>query len=356
MKVARLYDYLDVRIEEEPMPRVGPGQALVRARACGVCSGDVVAWYIRKKAPLVFGHEPAGEIVDLGAGVSGFAIGQRVFVHHHAPCFQCGACRRGEFVQCPTWKQSHIVPGGMAEYFLVPEVNLRGDTLPLPDEVGYEDAALVEPTACVVKSLRRAGEVRGASVLIIGLGVMGQLHVLLARHAGAAQVIGADLIEARCRRAVELGADLGVDASRHDVREAVRAATGGAGAEVVIAGPATVEALELGLGCAARGGTVVQFMGTPPEARLTLDTFDYYFRELRLVPSYSCGPPDTRLALDLIARGVVRAAHLVTHRFPLVDAGKAYEVAATDRSALKVLVTMTDRDAGTVSAASDRPG
>lgn len=345
MKVAKIYDFLDVRIEEMEVPVVGPGQALVRARACGVCSGDVVPWYIRKKAPLVFGHEPVGEIVAVGAGVSHLTVGTRVFVHHHAPCLACRACRRGEFVQCPTWRATHIVPGGMAEYFLVPETNLAHDTLAVPDHVGDADAALVEPTACVVKSLERAGSVAGASVLVIGLGVMGQLHVVLARHLGARQVIGADLVASRCAHARGLGADLVIDASTTDLRAAVLAATDGEGAEIVIAGPATTEAIELGIACAARGGCVVQFMGTPPGTGLTISTNDLYFRELRLTPSYSCGPRDTRAALQLISDRVVRAEQVVTHRFPLAEARRAYEVAAQDRSAIKTLVTFPGSDA-----------
>ena len=181
MQVARLYDYLDVRVEEQPVPTIGPGEALVQMRACGICSGDVVPWYIRKKAPLVFGHEPVGRITAVGDGVRAFRPGDRVFVHHHAPCFHCRACARGEFVQCPTWKQSQIEPGGMAEYFRVPAVNLEGDTLHLPDSVSDADGALIEPLACVVKSLDRAAPIDGASVLIIGLGVMGQRSGRLGR-------------------------------------------------------------------------------------------------------------------------------------------------------------------------------
>jgi L-iditol 2-dehydrogenase len=339
MKVARLYDYLDVRIEDEAMPQPGPREALVRTRACGICSGDVVPWYIRKKAPLVFGHEPAGEIVEVGAEVRHVRPGDRVFVHHHAPCLTCRACRRGEFVQCPTWRATQIVPGGMAEYFLVPETNLFGDTLTLPDSVSDEDGALVEPTACVVKSLNRAGQVADASVLIIGLGVMGQLHVLLARHLGARQVIGADLVATRCAHAKQLGADVVIDASDGNLAARVIDATAGEGAEVVIVGPATTEALEIGFACVAKGGTVVQFMGTPPEARLQLSTHDLYFREIRLVPSYSCGPVETRTALRHITAGVVSALQLVTHRFPLAAAGEAYRVAAEDKTAIKTLVT-----------------
>jgi L-iditol 2-dehydrogenase len=338
MRVARLYDFLDVRVEEAECPRIGPGEALVRTRACGICSGDVVAWYIRRKAPLVFGHEPVGEIVEVGAGVESFRPGDRVFVHHHAPCFDCPLCRRGEYVQCPTWKKSHIDPGGMAEFFRVPATNLK-DTLRLPDHVGDADGALVEPLACVVKSLARAGEVRDRSILIIGLGVMGQLHVVLARHYGARRVLAADLVASRCEHARGLGADVVIDAGREDLVAAVERATDGQGVEIVVVGPATVPAIEQGLACASRGGTVVQFMGTPPEERLSLSTFDYYFRELRLIPSYSCGPTDTVCALDLIASGVVRAEQVVTHRFPLAEAAAAYAVAANDRSAIKTLVT-----------------
>lgn len=338
MKVARLYDFLDVRVEEAERPRIGPGEVLVRTRACGICSGDVVPWYIRRKAPLVFGHEPVGEIAEVGDGVTGFRPGDRVFVHHHAPCFDCPLCRRGEYVQCPTWKGSHIDPGGMAEFFRVPATNLK-DTLHLPAHVTDEDGALVEPLACVVKSLRRAGAVRDRSVLIIGLGVMGQLHVVLARHLGARFVVAADLVSSRCEHARRLGADLVIDAASEDLVAAVDRATEGHGAEVVIVGPATVAAIEQGLACASRGGTVVQFMGTPPEERLSLSTFDYYFRELRLVPSYSCGPDDTAAALELIGAGAVHADQVVTHRFPLADAAAAYAVAANDRRAIKTLVT-----------------
>jgi len=342
MKVARVYDFLDVRIEEQPIPSIGPDEALVRSRACGICSGDVVPWYIRRKAPLVFGHEPVGEIVAVGADVQHLRTGDRVFVHHHAPCWHCRACARGEFVQCAQWRASQIDPGGMAEFFRVPGVNLHGDTLLLPDTVTDEDGALVEPLACVVKSLNRSGGVHAASVLIIGLGVMGQMHVLLARHFGARQIIGADLVASRCARATALGADHVIDAAAVDVAERVRELTGGEGTEIVIVGPATIEALELGFRCVARGGTVVQFMGTEPGATLNLSMFDFYFREIRLIPSYSCGPVETRAALELIAAGVVNAGHVVTHRFPLEHAKEAYRVAAQDRSAIKTLVTFAE--------------
>jgi L-iditol 2-dehydrogenase len=338
MRVARVYDYLDVRIEESAIPDLAAGDILVRTRACGICSGDVTPWYIRKKAPIVFGHEPVGEVVAVSAGATHLQPGTRVFVHHHVPCLQCRACERGEFVQCAAWRASHLDPGGMAEFIRVPAENVRTDTLELPAHVSDLDGTLIEPLACVVKSLQRAGGVFGARVLVIGLGVMGQLHVLLARHWGAELVLGADLIAARCQHAAKLGADAVIDAAREDVVRATLDRTAGEGADIVIAGPATTEALELALRCVARGGTVVQFMGTPPEQRLALDTHDLYFREVRLVPSYSCGPTDTRAALSLISEGVVRAEHVVTHVFPADEVAHAYREAAQNRNAIKVVV------------------
>jgi L-iditol 2-dehydrogenase len=338
MKVARLYDSSDIRFEEEPMPQVGPGEALVQTRACGICSGDVMGWYMKKKAPLVFGHEPAGEVVAVGAEVTDFRPGDRIFVHHHAPCFTCRACRRGQFVQCPTWRASRIVPGGMSEYFLVPKENLSGDTLHLPQEFSFEDGSLIEPTACAVKSLRRSGLQPGERILIIGLGIMGQLHVALARHAGAETIMAADFVPYRREKALELGADLAFDPAQGSLEEAVRIHTQSEMAEVVIVGPGSIEAMELGLRCAAKGGTVVFFTASPPEALLPLSPYQLYFNEIRLIPSYSCGPNDTREALRLIGAGVVNSERFITHRFPFTEIHAAYHNAVQARDSLKTVV------------------
>ena len=338
MKVARFYDVSDIRFEEEPIPAVGPGEVLIRTRACGICSGDVMGWYMKKKAPLVFGHEPTGEVVEVGSEVSDLRPGDRVFVHHHAPCFTCHACRRGEFVQCPTWRASRIIPGGMAEYFLVPQENRSGDTLPLPAQVSFADGALVEPTACVVKSLRRAGLQAGERIFIIGLGIMGQLHVALARHAKAETVIGTDFVAYRRDKARQLGADVALDPAAGDVFSQLREVTYGEMADVVIIGPGSLDAMELGLQCVARGGTVILFTTSTPDVRLSVSPYDLYFHEIRLIPSYSCGPNDTREALRLIQAGVVTAEKFITHRFPFTALHEAYLTAAAGRESLKTLV------------------
>ncbi|MBF6569290.1 MAG: alcohol dehydrogenase catalytic domain-containing protein [Candidatus Binataceae bacterium] len=337
MQIARLYDFHDIRIEQTERPTPGPGDLLVRTRACGICSGDVMPWYLKRKAPLVLGHEPVGVIEQAGSAVAGFRPGDRVFVHHHAPCFSCHACRRGNYVHCQTWRATKIIPGGMSEYFIVPAENQR-DTLRLPATISDADGVLIEPAACVVKSLRRSGLRPDDSILIIGLGIMGMMHVRIARAMGAGTIIGADLIESRVKRAQELGADIGLTVKDGNLVEQVREATGGAMADVVIVGPGVPAAITDGIAACASGGTVVEFTSTAPDAELTIKPFDLYFREIRLVPSYSCGPDDTRQALAYVECDVIRASDLVTHQFPLPRIVEAFNTAQRPE-ALKVVIT-----------------
>ncbi len=343
MQVARLYDFGDIRVEEAVRPEVGPDDILVQARACGICSGDIMPWYIRRKAPLVLGHEPVGVVAEVGKTVRDFKPGERVYVHHHAPCFECSACRRGEYVQCATWRATNLKPGGMAEYFLVSAANQR-DTLKLPDSVDDANGVLVEPAACVIKSLRRSGLKRGESILIIGLGIMGMMHVKLARHMGAGTIIGADLFERRARRATELGADHGIVVSGDNLVDQVREVTRGAMADVVIVGPGSGKAINTGIAAAGKGATVVQFTATPPEEEMIVRPHDLYFNETRLVPSYSCGPEETRESLRLVEQGVISASELVTHQFPLQQITEAFATAQKPE-ALKVVVTFGNNGA-----------
>lgn len=324
MRAAVLYDVDDIRIEERSVPEIGPGELLVHTRASGICTGDIMAWYVRRKAPLVLGHEPSGVVAAVGAGVTEFAPGDRVFVHHHAPCFSCEACRRGDYVQCATWRKSAIDPGGLAEYFRVPRENV-GDTLRLPEHVPFVDGSLVEPLACVVKSIRRSGLQRGQTMYVIGLGVMGLMHALLAQDLEAT-VVGSDFLEERRIHA----ASLGVRAVHPDEEFA--------GADVVICGPGSPEALRNAFAAVAPGGTVVMFTPLEPGVPFTFDPNDLYFRDVKLVTSYSCGPNDTREALDAIARGVVTAQRLGATMYPLREAGAAYAALRASRI-LKPIVT-----------------
>ncbi|MBI5639909.1 MAG: alcohol dehydrogenase catalytic domain-containing protein [Nitrospirae bacterium] len=338
MKVARLYSFTDIRIEDMPIPVVGPREALVKTRACGICSGDVMPWYIEKKAPLVLGHEPSGEIVEIGREVTSFRRGDRVFIHHHAPCLTCRHCRRGDYVQCLTWKRSRIMPGGIAEYILVPETNLGHDTIELPENMSFEEGALIEPAACVVKGLKRAHIKQGDTILVIGLGVMGMMQLSMARTFGAGRIVGADRVKYRIDRAPEFGADDVIDVSSAGLIEGLRDLTAGEMAELVIVGPNSVEVMLQGVQAVRPGGQVLFFTPAKPDEMLTLDPNYLYFNDINIITSYSCGPNDTADACALISKGIVPAGRIITHRFPIQETAEAFRLTAEAGDSLKSLV------------------
>ncbi len=311
----------------------------MRLRACGLCSGEIMDWYMRRKAPVVPGHELVGEIEAVGAGVQGFEPGTRVVVHHHAPCGACPHCQRSAFVHCPTWRTTRLFPGGLSERFIVPAPIVQRDFIPLPAESELPDevAVFVEPLACVVKALRRAGLRHGMSVAIIGMGVMGLLHLLLAQRWGARQVLALDRLAHRLEVARSLGA-MPVPVPRdEDAIQQVRALTEGIGAEIVVVGPGTPDALALGFQLVAPDGALVLFTPAPPEVRYPLDWHTLYFSEIRLIPSYSAGPTEMRHALRLLESGLP-VQSLITHRLPLTQAPEGYELLRR-AEALKVIIT-----------------
>jgi len=325
-------------LSERDVPEIGRGEALVKIAACGICTSDTLAWYLKKKSPLVIGHEPAGTIVALGEGVSHLALGDRVFVHHHAPCLACRYCRRGRYVLCETWRRTRLDPGGMAEYVRVPETNLSRDTLRIPDALPFEAGCLVEPIATVVKAFSRGRFTPGMSVLVIGLGVMGQIAVALARQLGASRVFGADRVPQRLDFAGQFGADEVIDVNRRPAASVVALKTGGQGVDFVFVGPGSVAAMEEGIACAGAGASVVFFTMAEPGERLWIEPNVLYFREIDLVSSYSCGPEDTREALTLMAETSFPWRNLITHRFPIGEALAAFKKVKQATDALKVIV------------------
>ncbi|MBO8140870.1 MAG: alcohol dehydrogenase catalytic domain-containing protein [Firmicutes bacterium] len=321
-------------LEEIPVPQPGPGELLVRIRACGICSSDLMDWYVARKAPFVLGHEPAGEVQAVGPGVEGFRPGDRVFVHHHAPCMECPACRRGDFVHCPVWRRNSLRPGGMAELAVVAEPSVRHGTLKLPDSVSFEVATLVEPAACAVKALRRAGFAPGMRVLVVGLGFTGQIFGFLARAGGAASVEGAD----RIRYRLELAGQHWADA----VYDVATASPPAAAFDLVVVTPASPEAMRAGIGYVRNGGTLLLFAPLAPGVEVPWPVHDMFFREVTVVTSYSAGPPDTREALAHVAAGRLPPEALISHRYPLDEAAAAYRDAARKDRVLKAVVVIDE--------------
>jgi L-iditol 2-dehydrogenase len=338
MRVAMYYANRDVRLEERPRPRIGPGEMLVRVEASGICGSDLMEWYRRDKVPVVLGHEIAGVVAEVGAGVERFAVGDRVVATHHVPCNTCEHCRRGNHTVCETLRRTHFDPGGFAEYLRLEPIHVDRGVLRLPDGVSLEDATFVEPLGCALRAQRRAGLEPARSVLVIGSGIAGLLHLQAARAAGATPIAAVDVRDSRLALAKRIGADATILAT-DDVPARFRALNGGRLADLVIVCAGAAAAIEQGLRSVERGGTVILFAPTEPGATIPISVNDLFFRnDITVTTSYAASLPDLAEALELIRGRRVDVAAMITHRLGLAETGHGFGLLLDGREAVKVIV------------------
>ncbi len=336
MRVARYYGPGKVRVEEMPVPSPGPGEVLVRVRACGICGSDTLDWYLQRRAPLVPGHEPAGDVVAVGPGVRKFRPGDRVFVHHHVPCFACHYCRRGHHTLCAEFHRTRIEPGGFAEYIRVPAPNVEKDVWKLPESLSYEEATLIEPLACALRAWERLRVFPDDTAAVIGCGVSGLLLIMAGRLYPVGRIFGVDPVESRRRAAVEAGA---LDAFPPDgPGDAVRARNRGRGADLVIVATGNPAGVKLAFDLVEAGGTILLYAPTDPDVELPVRPHRLFFDEITLVASYSATPLETGPALDLIAAGRVPTGRLITHRLPLEQTADGLRLVRQAADSLKVVI------------------
>lgn len=337
MRAAVYRNNRDVRIEEMPIPTIGPGEMLVRVMASGICGSDVMEWYRIKKAPLVLGHEIAGEIVETGPGVQRFKPGDRVFVSHHVPCNSCRYCRAGHHTVCDTLRSTNFDPGGFAEFLRVPKINVDIGTFLLPDGMTFEEGAFIEPVACVVRGQRKAGVGPRKSVLVIGSGIAGILHVQLARVYGAAKVFATDVNGYRLEAARRFGADA-VFPAADDVPARVREANDGYPADVVIVCAGVPAAVSQALGCVDRGGVILLF--APPQAGQTfpMPLYDVWRDDITLLNTYAGAPADIIEAIELLRLRRINVMDMITHRLGLAETGLGFQLVAGGGESLKVII------------------
>jgi L-iditol 2-dehydrogenase len=321
--------------ESWPRPLIGAGELLLQLRGCGLCGSDIAKiGAAGTKVPVVLGHEIVGDVVEIGADVRGFAVGDRAVAAHHVPCGVCHFCCRGSESMCAAFKTSNLDPGGFAEYVRVPAVNVRHATFKVPPHVSDEAASFVEPLACVLRAVRRARVEPGDTAAVIGLGSIGCLFVQLLRRAGA-RVIGVDLLAERFALARRLGAEAA--GAPESAGPLLRGLSDGRGADHVVVTGGGTTVLPWATAALRDGGAIHYFAGGDGEALpLPLDTL--YKRELTLTATYSSSPADLAAAFTLVVDGHVSTALLVSHRLPLdrVDEGVAL---MRRQAALKVFVT-----------------
>jgi L-iditol 2-dehydrogenase len=337
MRVAMYYNNHDVRLEEMPTPQIGEGELLVRVMACGICGSDVVEWYRLSKAPLVLGHEIAGEIIAVGDGVKSYKEGERVVVAHHVPCNKCHYCLSGHHTACETLHQTNIYPGGFAEYIRAKAIVVDRGLFRIPDELSFEEASFTEPLACVLRGQKRVGISPGQSVLVIGSGITGLLHLQLAQALGAGCVIATDIVDYRLEAARRFGASATIHAEE-DVPNRLRQLNKGRLADLVVICTDAPSAIVQGLQSVERGGTVLFFAPMKPGVSIPVPGNELFFNDITLTTSYAGSPADYSTALELIQAHRVNVAEMITHRLSLAGAGLGFQLVAKAQDSMKVII------------------
>ncbi|GAB3880844.1 zinc-dependent dehydrogenase [Kibdelosporangium lantanae] len=344
MKVARFYAPGDIRIEDAPEPAAGPDELKIKVRNCSTCGTDLKIFrhgHHHIDPPRVIGHEIAGEVVQVGSDVDGWAAGDRVQVIAAIPCGECPDCRRGWLTICPNQKSmGYHYDGGFAEYMIVPHAVLKVDGVNrIPDSLSYAEASVAEPFACVLNGQELAGVGAGDVVVVVGAGPIGCLHVRLARARGAEAVYLVELSKQRLEMAAALvKPDAAICAADVDPVEEVLRLTDGRGVDVVITAAAAGKAQEDGLRMAARRGRISFFGGLPKDNPvINLDSNLVHYRELTIVGANGSSPDHNKRALELIASGAVPVEDLITHRMPLDGVLDAIHTVSTGE-AIKVTI------------------
>jgi L-iditol 2-dehydrogenase len=333
MKSAVWYNNNDIRIEEAPLRRPGPREMTVKVVSCGICGSDVVEWYRLPRAPLVQGHEIGAEVTEVGAEVTRFKPGDRVFIAPKVPCLQCGYCREGHFPQCAEVKER--LPGGFAEYILVPEVLVERGAYLLPDSISYDQATFIEPLACVVRAQRLAGLKEGHSVLVLGCGMSGLLHIQLAKKKHC-RVVATDIDAKRRAYADTFGADLTIPAAEDVAAKLTEYLH--KKADIVVLCTSAPAAVEQAWASVDKGGAVVFFAVPGPEKRVVVPITDFWTKEIRILTSYYCGPSDIEEAMRLLAAHEVEVDSMITHRLPLRDIAEGFRLVMGGHEAVKVII------------------
>jgi L-iditol 2-dehydrogenase len=335
----------DIRVEQVPMPEIGPHEVLVEVVSAGICGTDLrILHGAHRKYPAgtvrIPGHEVVGDIVEVGSAVSAVSVDQRVFVAPNMGCGHCRQCISGNNNRCADYEALGVtLDGAFAEYMRVPEAGIRqGNLIPISRERDPAAAALLEPFSCVLRGQTAVGVAPADTVLIVGAGPIGVMHTMLARVSGASQVIVSDLVTDRLALARKAGADRTVNAGEEALAAVLDEVTGGLGPDVIIVAAPAHQAQEAALELAAIGGRINFFGGLPKDRpAITFNSNLVHYKELLVTGTTACSTADCWRAARIVDAGRVDLAQLVSARYPLEESTEAF-AAAEDRESLKTVL------------------
>jgi L-iditol 2-dehydrogenase len=344
VKAAALMEPYVIKLVEKELPKIGPGEILVEVKSASICATDV-ARYTGKRStmyPSYMGHEFSGDVIQVGSDVNlTVKEGDRISCSPVVACGKCKYCRRGLQQLCTLKKTIGVTPGidgALSQYIKIPrETVCIGGVVKLPESVSYDEAALIEPYSTVLNNLLNSELTLGKTVLIIGCGPMGLMHVQLARLMGASKIIATDLLKERLELAKEFGADVTVDPKEVDTIKRIQQLTDGQGTDIAVATVASQVTIENAVKSVGRKGVVSIFGGATKNTFFNLDPNAIHYGEVKLIGSFSAPIDVYHKAFEIIADKKIDAIKLITHHFTLAKIEEAFKIAATPK-ALKVMV------------------
>ena len=333
MKVSIWYSNEDIRIEEVPRPQPGDKEMLVKVISCGICGSDIVEWYRLPRAPLVQGHEIGAEVAEVGRSIRKYKPGDRVFIAPKVPCMECDYCNKGHYPVCSS--VSERLPGGFAEYVLVPQALVDKGTYLLPENMTYDQSTFIEPLACVVRAQQLAAVGKNQTVMVMGSGMSGLLHLKVAKTRQC-RVIATDKNRKRLEFADKMGADITIDAAKNVAEQLI--AENRRLVDVVILCTSAVEAVDQAWKCLDKGGVIVFFAVPPPGINVSMPINEFWTRETKIMTSYYCGPRDIEAAINLIETDTITVDDMITARLPLQDVARGFQMVMEGKESLKVII------------------
>jgi len=342
MKAAVVKGNSTIEIKNIEKQSLGSGDILVQMRACGICGSDVEKVFGKYGQPSMrLGHEPAGIITQVGTEVSDFNVGDRVFTHHHVACYSddCHECSHGNETMCKKYYESNLEPCGLADEYLVPEWNIKhGGVIKIPDDMSFEEAAMIEPLACCIRAWNKVTYKNNDSAAILGIGPTGIMHAMLAKLYGFGKIFCLDLNEFRLDFAKKFEV-ITINSGNINPLEQIKSETTNQGVDVAIVATSSLNALKDAISLVRKGGTIVMF-GVPSKgANIELDMSEVYSKGLTIVNSYAASDFDTKDAVDKISNKQINVSQLITHKYNLEECQQAFVHAKSGDNAMKIIIS-----------------
>jgi len=338
MKCVRKNQASGVSLVDVIEPVCRDNDVLIKMKSCGICGSDLGNIFGDSCRPSSkIGHEVAGIIVKKGNNVKEFDLNDRVFVHHHTPCNNCHYCKHGNQTMCEKYVEC-LEPCGMSEKFLVPEWNIRhGSLIKIPDTMSFEEASLIEPLACCIRAWKKLSFSKNDSVLVFGVGPIGVMHAMLAKHYGFGKIFCVDTNEFRLNFCKDANIGIPLKGDESNISEKISTHT--SDLDLIIIATSQTKVFHSAINLVRKGGTILLFGEPSKKCNLKMDVSKIYSKEISVIPSYAASTNEIRESFEAINNKSLNIRQLITHKISIQDITKALNYARSGDGVMKVVIT-----------------